>query len=46
MLDASADDEDLKQGSKVEIPFWMIPTLSAKNIITFELPKYYKVNYR
>ena len=46
MLDPSADDEDLKQGSKVEVPFWMVPTLFSKKVITFEIPKYYKVNYR
>nr|CAH0100694.1 unnamed protein product [Daphnia galeata] len=46
MLDQSADNEDLKQGSKVELPFWMVPTLHAKKIITFEIPRHYKVNYR
>jgi hypothetical protein len=46
ILDQSADSENLKQGSKVELPFWMVPTLHAKKIITFEVPRYYKVNYR
>ena len=46
MLDQSADNEDLKLGSKVELPFWMVPTLHAKKIITFEIPRHYKVNYR
>ena len=46
MLDQSADSEHLKQGSKVELPFWMVPTLHAKKIVTFEVPRYYKVNYR
>lgn len=46
MLDQSADNVDLKQGSKVELPFWMVPTLHSKKIITFEIPRYYKVNYR
>ena len=46
ILDQSADNEDLKQGSKVELPFWMIPTLHSKKIITFEIPRHYKVNYR
>ena len=46
MLDQSADSENLKQGSKVELPFWMVPTLHAKKIVTFEVPRYYKVNYR
>jgi len=46
ILDQSSDNEDLKQGSKVDVPFWMIPTLHAKKVITFEVPRYYKVNYR
>nr|SVE74513.1 EOG090X0G8U [Daphnia barbata] len=46
MLDQSADDQNLKQGSKVELPFWMVPTLHAKKVITFEIPRHYKVNYR
>ena len=46
MLDQSADCEDLKQGSKVELPFWMVPTLYSKKVVTFEVPRYYKVNYR
>jgi hypothetical protein len=46
MLDQSADNEDLKQGSKVELPFWMVPTLHAKKVISLEIPRHYKVNYR
>ena len=46
ILDQSSDSEDLKQGSKVDIPFWMVPTLHVKKVITFEVPRYYKVNYR
>ena len=46
MLDQSADNEDLQQGSKVELPFWMVPALHQKKVITFEVPKYYKINYR
>lgn len=46
ILDQSSDSEDLKQGSKVDIPFWMVPTLHAKKVITFEVPRFYKVNYR
>jgi len=46
ILDQSSDSEDLKQGSKVDIPFWMVPTLHAKKVVTLEVPRYYKVNYR
>lgn len=46
MLDASSDCVDLKQGSKVELPFWMVPTLHSKKVVTFEVPRHYKVNYR
>nr|SVE94570.1 EOG090X0G8U [Simocephalus serrulatus] len=46
MLDQSADDQDLKQGSKVELPFWMVPTLHSKKVISLEIPRHYKVNYR
>nr|SVE92722.1 EOG090X0G8U [Megafenestra aurita] len=46
VLDPSADNENLKQGSKVELPYWMVPTLHSKKVITFEIPRYYKVNYR
>lgn len=46
MIDPSADEKDLKKGSKVELPFWMVPTLYEKKVVTFEIPRYYRVNYR
>nr|SVE93328.1 EOG090X0G8U [Moina brachiata] len=46
MLDASSDEKDLKKGSKVELPFWMVPTLYEKKVVSFEIPRFYRVNYR
>ncbi|GBG84146.1 hypothetical protein CBR_g38120 [Chara braunii] len=37
-LDPSCDDNDLKRGTKVDLPFWMTPMLAARNMITVGIP--------
>eukprot|EP00899_Mesostigma_viride_P014432 jgi/Mesvir1/22990/Mv05684-RA.1 len=40
-LDPSCDDDDLHEGSKVELPFWMVPFLAARDMVEVKLPKFY-----
>jgi GINS complex subunit 3 len=40
-LDPSSIDEDLQQGTKVELPFWLAKALASKNMVAVELPKCY-----
>mmetsp|Transcript_344 Transcript_344/g.590 ORF Transcript_344/g.590 Transcript_344/m.590 type:complete len:197 (-) Transcript_344:655-1245(-) len=40
-LDPSCDDDDLKAGSEVELPFWLVRDLSLRGIVSLKLPKYF-----
>lgn len=47
-LNPSADEEHLKTGLKMELPFWLAKVLGSKarQIVNAELPKQYKINQR
>ncbi|KAK9820298.1 hypothetical protein WJX72_008713 [[Myrmecia] bisecta] len=40
-LDPSSDDKNLKQGSKVDIPLWMVPVLAQRNMLRVRVPRFY-----
>jgi len=40
-FDPSCDDEDLKEGAKLEIPLWLTKDLAARGMIKVERPSYY-----
>ena len=31
----------LKEGSEVEVPLWMVPALAARGMVTVKLPRFY-----
>lgn len=47
-LNPSADEEHLKTGLKIELPFWLTKVLGSKSrqIVSTELPKQYRKNQR
>mmetsp|Transcript_19582 Transcript_19582/g.46757 ORF Transcript_19582/g.46757 Transcript_19582/m.46757 type:complete len:189 (-) Transcript_19582:1082-1648(-) len=45
-LDPSNDQADLQQGSKVEIPFWMVRSLAERSMVEVQLPKCYNKRIR
>lgn len=40
-LDPSCDDDDLKEESNVELPFWVVKDLAARGFVGITRPKYY-----
>lgn len=40
-IDPSCDDDDLKEGAKVDLPYWMAKCLASRNMIEVRLPKFY-----
>lgn len=40
-IDPSCDDDDLKEGAKVDLPFWMVKCLAPRNMVEVKLPKFY-----
>ncbi|KAK3284699.1 hypothetical protein CYMTET_7659 [Cymbomonas tetramitiformis] len=40
-FDPSCDDEDLKEGAKLEIPLWLTKDLASRGMIKVERPSYY-----
>uniref|UniRef100_A0A7S0RJI9 DNA replication complex GINS protein PSF3 n=1 Tax=Pyramimonas obovata TaxID=1411642 RepID=A0A7S0RJI9_9CHLO len=40
-LDPSCDDDDLKSGSEVELPFWLVKDLASRGMVLLKLPKYF-----
>jgi GINS complex subunit 3 len=47
-LDPSNDDNTLQPGTKLELPYWLARSLctNRRQIVTVELPKAYRENYR
>ena len=47
-LDTSNESDDLRPGTKLELPFWLARSLCGRRrtIVTVELPKQYKEGYR
>lgn len=39
-------DEDLPEGSRVELPLWLARALEAKNMVRLEYPKHYAARFR
>jgi len=46
-LDSSYDAQDLAQGTKMDLPFWIVKDLAGRRkVVTPELPKPYREGYR
>ena len=46
-LDASSGEEDIPVGAVLELPCWLAKSLhSRRQIVTAQLPSYYKEKYR
>lgn len=45
-LDPGCQDEDLPEGSRVEVPLWLARALEAKNMVRLELPKHFAARFR
>lgn len=47
-LDLSSESEDLKPGTKLELPLWLAQPLNKvnKSIVSVDIPKMYKEGYR
>ncbi|XP_046662610.1 DNA replication complex GINS protein PSF3 [Homalodisca vitripennis] len=47
-LDPSSETKDMEQGTVLELPYWIVKTLSNRevNVVEVEPPKVYKENYR
>ncbi|KAK7113842.1 hypothetical protein V1264_000006 [Littorina saxatilis] len=47
-LDLSSDDDTLRPGTKLELPFWLAGSLCSRrrHIVSVELPRAYRENYR
>ena len=45
-LDPSTEDEDLEAGTKVELPFWLLTALAARNMVAVESPSFYGPKFR
>jgi len=47
-LDPSSESEDLKSGTKVELPLWLAQPLNVakESIVSVDIPKTYKEGYR
>lgn len=46
LLDASSKSEDLKPGTKLELPFWLAAPLLSRRILSAHVPKSYRETYR
>lgn len=40
-LDSANEDDDLPEGSRVELPLWLAKFFAATNVVELELPKHY-----
>eukprot|EP00271_Cylindrocystis_brebissonii_P005301 TRINITY_DN17288_c0_g1_i1.p2 TRINITY_DN17288_c0_g1~~TRINITY_DN17288_c0_g1_i1.p2 ORF type:complete len:211 (+),score=38.63 TRINITY_DN17288_c0_g1_i1:447-1079(+) len=45
-LDPSCDNDDLALRSRVELPYWLIPELHQRNMITMHLPRIFGQKFR
>ena len=45
-MDPSSVEEDLKEGTEVQLPFWLLTALSARNMVTVESPGFYGARFR
>eukprot|EP01136_Pigoraptor_vietnamica_P024769 Opistho-1_new@78078 len=45
-LDPGSGETDIPQGSKLELPFWLMRPLAQRNYVVAELPKCYGAGYR
>lgn len=47
-LDPSSETKDMEQGTVLELPYWIVKTLSNRevNVVEVEHPKIFKENYR
>uniref|UniRef100_A0A1B6C2G2 DNA replication complex GINS protein PSF3 n=2 Tax=Clastoptera arizonana TaxID=38151 RepID=A0A1B6C2G2_9HEMI len=47
-LDSSSDENDIKPGTKLELPYWMVRSLTdpVVDVIEVESPKFFKESYR
>ncbi|XP_015109813.1 DNA replication complex GINS protein PSF3 [Diachasma alloeum] len=47
-LDPSSNSDDLKVGTKLELPFWLAQSLHCRRrpVVSVEIPKFYKEGYR
>lgn len=47
-LDPSSETKDMEQGTSLELPYWIVKTLSNRevNVLEVEPPKIFKENYR
>jgi hypothetical protein len=47
-LDPSSETKDMEQGTSLELPYWIVKTLSNRevNVVEVEPPKIFKENYR
>jgi GINS complex subunit 3 len=42
-IDPSCDDDDLKTGSEVELPFWLLRDLAIRGFVSLQRPKFFSV---
>jgi GINS complex subunit 3 len=42
----SGKEEDIAEGTRMELPFWLADRLIRKKIVSINLPKYYSQKYR
>nr|XP_037283279.1 DNA replication complex GINS protein PSF3-like [Rhipicephalus microplus] len=45
-LDSSSKEEDLKPGTKLDLPYWLAAPLLSRRIVSAEVPKVYRETYR
>lgn len=45
-LDSSSKDEDLKAGTKIDLPYWLAAPLLSRRIVSAKVPKVYGETYR
>lgn len=46
VIDPSSDSNTLPAASKVELPLWMVPTMSRRGLVQVQLPLFYGDNMR
>merc|ERR1711981_1461902 len=48
-LDPARDatvEPDIRTGSKLDLPYWMIPPLNQRNWVEFQFPKFFGKHFR
>lgn len=45
-MDATLDTADLPNGTRIELPLWLVSSLSKKRMVQMELPKHFEKRMR